>query len=320
MKAIFAVSAMSAATLFAVQAQAQTQCAQFETIGNGARAAYQPFESSPTVESFDIRVRRLASGISGVRFLLVDTTPQATGPQVGLAGPASYDISWLEDSTKRLLVVGNEQPQPMTGALVQFPERNGVQITRFRLIVPAGQQAAAQIHRENLVIRYQCLDNQGRQIGATQEQPASVELSLTVPRYVAAYIGSAGQTRGTIDFGDVGTPSAALNKAINITALSTLPYAITFDSENGGRLKRRADEAQGIIYAMNYAGVAVVSGDTLLCAMTPAPMGRGEQFEVGLDRSSIATLPAGAYRDTVTMTFTPRDAVVTTGCAVRGGN
>lgn len=320
MRACFATLAIGGSMLAAAPAWAQTQCAQFELVGNGGRVAYQPFESSPTVDSFDLRVRRLVSGISGVRFVLADGTPQAAGPQIGSAGPAIYDISWLEDTTRRVLVVGNEQPQTTTGAQILFAERAGIQFTRFRLTVPAGQQAAAQVHRENLTVRYQCLDSQGRQVGATQEQPASVELSLTVPRYVAAYIGSAGQTRGTIDFGDVGAPTASLSKAINITALSTLPYAIRFESENGGRLKRRASETQGIIYAMNYAGVEVASGDTLLCPITPAPMGRGEQFEVGLDRQSIATLPAGAYRDTVTMTFTPRDGAATAGCAVRRNN
>jgi spore coat protein U-like protein len=306
--------------LSATPAFAQTQCAQFELVGSGARVTYQPFETSSLIEAFDVRVRRLADGISGVRFLLVDTTPQLAGPQIGTSGPAVYDVSWLEDNTRRVLVVGNEQPQPNTGAQVLFAERSGVKITRFRLSVPAGQQSHAQVHRENLTIRYQCLDSQGRQIGATQEQPASVELSMTVPRYVAAYIGSAGQTRGTINFGDVGQPTANLRKSVNVTALSTLPYAVRFESENGGLLKRRSSENQGIIYGMNYAGVPVSSGDTLLCPITPAPMGRGEQFEVGLDRASIATLPAGSYKDTVTITFTPRDGSSVSACAVRRDN
>jgi len=320
MKPVIMSLMAGAAMLVTTPAFAQTQCAQFELVGNGARVAYQPFETSPTIETFDLRIRRLADGISGVRFLLVDTTPQMNGPQIGTTGPSVYDISWLEDNTRRMLVVGNEQPQPTTGAQVQFAERAGVQLTRFRLSVPAGQQAPARVHRENLTVRYQCLDSQGRQIGATQEQPASVELSLTVPRYVAAYIGSAGQTRGTINFGDVGSASATLNRAINITALSTLPFAIKFESENGGLLKRRATEAQGIVYAMNYAGVAVSPGDTLQCPMTPAPMGIGNQFEVGLNRSSITSLPAGNYRDTVTLTFTPRDGVASANCAIRREN
>lgn len=301
-------------------AYAQTQCAQFELVGNGGRVAYQPFETSPTIETFDLRIRRLADGISGIRFLLVDTTPQMNGPQIGVTGPSLYDISWLEDNTRRVLVVGNEQPQPTTGAQIQFAERAGTQLTRFRLSVPAGQQAPAQIHRENLSVRYQCLDSQGRQIGSTQEQTASVELSLTVPRYVAAYIGSAGQTRGTINFGDVGSPSATLNRAINITALSTLPFAVKFESENGGLLKRRASETLGIVYAMQYAGVTVSTGDTLVCPTTPAPMGIGKQFEVGLNRSSINSLPAGNYKDTVTLTFTPRDGISSADCALRREN
>lgn len=320
MKPVIITLAITAAFMANAPALAQTQCAQFELIGNGARVAYQPFSANPTVETFDVRIRRLADGISGVRFLLVDTTPQPTGPKIGMVGPSVYEIDWLEDSTRRMLVVGNEQPQPTTGAQVQFAERSGTQLTRFRFSIPAGQQAPAQVHRENLTVRYQCLDSQGRQIGATQEQPASVELALTVPRYVAAYIGSAGQTRGTIDFGDVGSASATLSRAINITALSTLPFTIKFDSENGGLLKRRAGEAQGIIYSMNYAGVAVSAGDTLLCPVTPAPMGVGKQLEVGLDRASIVTLPAGNYRDTVTMTFTPRDAASSSECAIRRQN
>jgi spore coat protein U-like protein len=305
--------------LIAAPAAAQTQCAQFELLGNGARAEYQPFESSPTVESFDVRVRRLADGIGGVRFLLVDRTPQSSGPQIGLTGPQIYDISWLEDSTRRVLVVGNEQPQPMTGADLNFPGRSGVQITRFRLTVPAGQQAPAQIHREDLVVRYQCLGANGNPIGATQEQPAALEISLTVPRYVAAYIGSVGQTRGTISFGDVAAPSASLTRAIGITALSTLPYAIEFSSENDTMLKRRRDDSAGIAYAMRYAGVPVLDGETLVCPITPAPMGRGEQFEVALDRGSISRLSAGDYADTVTLTFTPRDAVGVSACAVGSG-
>jgi len=171
-----------------------------------------------------------------------------------------------------------------------------------------------------VLVGYQACASKGRQFGETQGQPASAELSLTVPRYVAAYIGSAGQTRGTINFGDVGSASATLNRAINITALSTLPFAIKFESENGGLLKRRANEAQGIVYAMNYAGVAVSPGDTMLCPMTPAPMGIGKQFEVGLNRSSINSLPAGNYRDTVTLTFTPRDGIASADCAIRREN
>lgn len=316
MTVTFRIPALIILLCWTLPAAAQTQCAQFELIGNGARTNYQPFDSSPTVETFDVRVRRLADGISGVRFLLVDRTPQSAGPQIGATGPLSYDIAWLQDNTRRVLVVGNEQPQPMTGADLDFPGRSGVQITRFRLSVPAGQQAPAQIHREDLLVRYQCLGTNGNPIGATQEQPATIQISLNVPRYVAAYIGSMGQTRGTISFGDVNAPSASLTRAIGITALSTLPYAIAFDSENEALLKRRRADNAGIGYTMRYAGVPVLDGETLVCPITPAPMGRGEQFEVALDRASISRLPAGTYADTVTLTFTPRDAVGVSACAV----
>ena len=313
------VSVVIAMLGWTIPAAAQTQCAQFELLGNGARTDYQPFDSRPTAETFDVRVRRLADGITGVRFLLVDRTPQATGPQIGATGPLNYDITWLQNTTRRVLVVGNEQPQLMTGVDLTLPGKSGVEITRFLLTVPAGQQAPAQVHREELVVRYQCLGANGNPVGATQEQPAAVEIALNVPRYVAAYIGSVGQTRGTISFGDVSAPSASLTRAIGITALSTLPYAIEFESENEALLKRRRGDSTGIGYTMRYAGVPVLDGETLVCPITPAPMGRGEQFEVALDRPSIASLPAGDYADTVTLTFTPRDSVGVSACTVGNG-
>jgi spore coat protein U-like protein len=303
---------------WSIPAMAQSQCVQFEQIGMGARTDYQPFEATPTLDTFQVRVRRLADGVSAVRFLLVDRTPQAAGPQIGSSGPLYYDLTWLGgDSTQRVLVVGNEQPQPNTGAQVDLPRRTGEAITEFRLSIPAGQQAGARTHREDLLVRYQCLDSGGRVIVSTQEQSATIALNVTVPAYAAAYIGSVGTTRGTISFGEVSRPGAALSKSINVTALSTTPYAIEFDSENKGLLKRRRQDADGIAYGMRYGNADVADGDTMVCPVTPAPMGRGELFEVALDPGSIATLPAGRYEDTVTLTFTPRDVANVSGCTVR---
>ncbi len=296
---------------------AQTQCVQFELIGNGAEAEYHPFEANSTTEVFDLRARRLADGVYGVRFVLADRTPKPSGPGLGALGPLFYDISWLQDSTRRVFVVGNEQPQPLTSAELNFPGNSGVELTRFRLLVPAGQQASAQRHRDELVIRYQCLDRRGNPIGATQEQPASIPIAVRVPRYAAAYVGSLGQTRGSISFGEVSSSSASLTKAIGITALSTMPFEISVDSENGGKLKRRRTDEDGVAYAMRYGNVPVADGDTLLCPMTPAPMGQAEQFEVTLNRDSLAGQPAGTYSDTVTLTFQPRDVVALPTCAVR---
>ena len=317
MTAIFRALLAVIASCYVLPAAAQTQCAQFELIGNGARTEYQPFEASPTTETFDLRVRGLADGVRGVRFLLVDRSPRVSGPGLGATGPLLYDIVWLQESTRRVFVVGNEQPQPMTGAEVSLPGRSGVDITRFRLTVPAGQQAPAQQHRDDLIIRYQCLAANGSAIGATQEQPATIPISVTVPRYAAAYIGSIGQTRGTISFGEVNANTTNLSKAIGITALSTLPYEVAVESENGGILKRRRSDNGGIGYTMQYGGVRIASGDKILCPMTPAPMGQPEQFEVTLDRSSVSQQPAGAYSDTVTLTFRPRDTISIASCQVR---
>uniref|UniRef100_UPI004036F7F5 hypothetical protein n=2 Tax=Sphingopyxis solisilvae TaxID=1886788 RepID=UPI004036F7F5 len=315
--AAFRVLAVAGALGWSLPAMAQSQCAQFDLIGNGARTDYQPFEPAPTVDTFQLRVSRLNDNVSAVRLLLVDRTPQSAGPQIGASGPLNYDLVWLEDTTRRVFVVGNEQPQPNTGAQIDLPGRAGVAVSQFRLVIPAGQQAAAQTHREDILIRYQCLDRSGNIVGTTQEQPTTFALNVTVPKYAAAYIGSVGTTRGTISFGEVSRPGADLSKSINVTALSTTPYAIEFDSDNGGKLKRRRGDAEGIDYTMRYGNAPVGNGDTMVCPTTPAPMGRGELFEVTLDRGSIAALRAGSYDDTVTLTFTPRDVANVTSCTVQ---
>jgi spore coat protein U-like protein len=192
----------------------------------------------------------------------------------------------------------------------------GVEVTRFRWVVPAGQEVSAGEHRENLVIRYQCLDNAGMPLGPIQEQSFGAELRLRVPRFVSAFIGSAGVTRGAISFGPISAATANLNRTIGITALSTLPYRVEFDSENGQQLKRRRNADGGIDYTMRYGGTVVADGDRLVCPMTRAPMGTVEEFEVMLDRTSVARQPAGTYRDTVTITFTPRDVFPPASCAL----
>lgn len=311
------IAPVLAATAFATPAQATTNCAEFELIGSGGRANYQPFDPEPTAETFELRVRRLADGVSAVRFLLVDQSPQPAGPKFGAQGPLFYDIIWLQDNTRKVLVVGNQQPQPLQNVELSLPGRSGVDIARFRILIPAGQPASAQQHREDLLVRYQCLGGNGAVLGGIQEQPAPIPLSVTVPKYAAAYIGSVGQTRGAISFGNIDPNSADLSKSINITALSTLPYELSFESENGGRLRKSRNDPDGIVYTMRYGNVAVRDGDHLVCPTTPAPMGAIEQFQVTLDRESVARQIAGNYSDTVELTFTPKDVVSSSGCAIQ---
>lgn len=316
MKSLVILAFALAVGLTATGASAQSQCADFDVLGNGARVSYQPFDNQPTVDNFDIRVRRIADGVAAVRFVLVDTTPGSTGPGLGQFGPDLYDIVWLADADQRVLVVGTEQPMPQVGAIVALPGRNGNAITRFRLSIPAGQRARATIHAENLAVRYACLDGNGNQVGSAQQQGAPVTISATVPRYAAAYVGSVGQTRGAIAFGNVSATGAALTQSAVITALSTLPYDVAITSDNDGKLRRIAGDPAGIAYSMQFGGAAVESGQTVTCPITDMPAGDSQRLEVTLEPQSIGQQPAGNYADVITLTFQPRDTQGVDKCAI----
>ncbi len=310
------ISAVLLATCFAAPAFAQGRCAEFEIVGNSARPEYNPFEPTATQDTFQIRVDGLGSGTRRVRFLLVDTTPRSNGPGLGDNGPLDYDIRWQEDNSREVFVVGNQSVNATNGAEARIG-RSGVDIVTFQLRIPKGQSAPARTHREPLLIRYQCLDNAGNPVGREREQSAPVYVAARVPQYAAAYIGSAGRTRGTIDFGRITGDTADLTKRVSVTALSTVPYEVTFESDNDGLLRRRGDDARGISYIMSFGGAAVSPRQTVICPTTPAPRGEVEDFEVTLNRDSIASLPAGDYSDVVTLTFSPRDVADPSGCILR---
>lgn len=315
-----AVSLTIGTCFAALPAAAQPLCATFEVLGNGARGDYNPFDSSNSTDVFDVRITRNGEGIAAVRFLLLDTSPQANGPGIGAAGPASYEILWLEDTARTVFSAGNEMLTPANGALVQLPGNNGRAVTRFRLRIPRGQPASAGRHVENLSIRYECLGSATRLASSSTQQVAAIPIEVTVPSYVAAYIGGPGQTRGSIEFGEIGPDTSSLSRSLGVTALSTVPYEVTFESERGGRLRQRRNDQEGIAYDMTFAGVDVENGARLTCPATPAPIGRAEPFEVSLRRNDLRDLPAGTYSDTVTLTFQPRDGISTNGCSVAAGD
>lgn len=291
------------------------RCAVFETVGKGATTDYQPFDPAPTIDTFDIRAR-VADSVSSVRFLLVDSSPRGGGPAIGDAGPVNYDLVWLTDSSKRVLVQGQEQPVAMAGAVISPKGKSGQGETTFQLVVPAGQEVGARRHQENLKVRFQCLGGNGQSLGPVQEQYVGVDVAVVVPAYAAAYIGSVGQTKGTIDFGELGSSDADVTRSIGITALSTTPYEIQVVAEQNSRLLSSGNGAAAIPFKMNYGGQDVESSGRVVCPMTRAPMGTTEQFAVTLDGKAIARQPAGTYRGTVILTVSPRDLIAQNSCAL----
>jgi spore coat protein U-like protein len=301
-------------------------CADFEIPGSMISEDYNPFSPEQVVRTFTISVRKLSEDANNLRFLLVDDDPRGSAPGFDSFGPADYDVEWLQDRSRRILVTGQQIVDKTNGIYVQLPEAVGRSVNvNFQMIVPRGQLSAPGEHRQGLTVRFSCYyDNE--QLGAEYEQSDQrLTLSLSTKRFVSAYIGGIGRTTGRIDFGEISPTSGSLARNIAVTAIGTSPFDVRIESENRGQLDRYAPggdrtEDRGreyaIKYAMSFGGLPVNSGQQVSCPVPVVPSGTTKQLEVILRQGDVSKVPAGNYRDTITLTFQPRDIAWRDGCAL----
>lgn len=314
----FAALSCAAVVAFAVvPGIAQAGCAGFESVSTGMSVEYDPFSGAPISRPFEIRVRRLDPSATAVRFLLVDPDPQGGQSRFGAGGPRGYDVDWARDSSRPVFFRGAEQPNNTNGALVSFkPGPSGDVVTEtFRLQVPAGRPVAAGDYYEPLEVRYVCYSGDERLDAPEVQQAGRVALDLATPDMISAYIGSVGIRRGEINLGTLSADGPAASGQVMITAQATSPYEVSIASKRG--VMRRSDvDTAGLRYSMRLGGLPVQPGSTLVCDRTQDPGGRGHPLQVTVRPEDIASQPAGAYSDTVTVTFAPRlSATVSDSCS-----
>ncbi len=286
-------------------AVAQTGCASFRIVGAQNQIRYNPY-SAAALTSFAVQVSSRSAGATQVRFLLVDRDGAAAGGAgLGLRGPREYRLG-VSGNPDRGFGTAADQPTTFNSAVAVLPAE-GSDNVMFQLTIAAGQQTRAGSHSQDLVVRFQCLAADGTPVGLPGEQALAVAIEAVVPSFVSANV--AGSDRGEIDFGTIGSHSATLTRSLEISAVATLPYEVAVATANAARLLRDPLDTRGIGYAMAYGGVAVLPGGRVLCAQPPLPGARPDTLAVTLAASDIDAVPAGAYSDTITLTFMPRDIV-----------
>lgn len=307
-----ALPAMAMIT-FASQAQAQgAPCAEFELLNAATPIVYDPFRAGAVGADLTLRVTRLDAAATGVRFVLADATPQGSRPAFGLFGPSEYDIVPVSPQSQQgpLFVWGAERPNPSNGYRVAFGEGGDTDTVALRLLIPAGQASAADTESENLEVRYECFSGMDRLGLDRTQRTAQTRLSLRIPTLFGAYVGSQGGQRGSIELGDLTRGRVAGN--VMVTAVSTVPYDVRVAAN--GRLTQAAGDPGGLPYSMRLDGRDIQNGTTLRCPPTPTPGGASHDVQIAVDTRTVNDLPAGRYRDTITLTFSPRDGAVVSDC------
>lgn len=323
-KILLGLMAAASLTAGAEAARAETPCATFETIGTDLDVVYSPFLPVQTVRPFLIRVTRNNPAATSVRFILLDTTQSAQGnPRIGPAGPIGYDIQWLGNTGQHVFFDGNRVVDQTNGATVSFGSGpiGGLRTASMVMSIPAGRPVAASRQIENLEVSFQCYAG-ANPIGSPGNQVGNqLQVDLTVVPYFGAYIGSAGTSSGRIDIGNITVGVGVPTGHIAVTAMSTLPYDVRFQTDRHQMLRQSDTATDGIPYTMRFANVPAVDGGTLRCPIPPIPSGATQNLDVILDNSHTAQLRAGRYSDTITVTFTPYDGgpIPSGGCVPRGG-
>lgn len=302
----------------AAGAAAAEPCVRFEAARTDLALQYDPFSPRPTVRPFVLRVFRKDPSVTTVKFALEDPTPSHGRSRVGPAGPYDYDIVWTSDIGQKVFVVGETSLAPITtGVTVSFSGRSNMVDVPLVLRIPPGQPVPASRQDELLRVAFSC--ESGVRLGPQQQQTDNrVEIRLDIPHYFGAFVGTPGRTHGEIDFGVLKDAGQTEEKRAAITAVSTVPYTIRVRTKGGSELRRVPGAQDGIPYRMRFGDVDIADDALLTCPVPQSTLGDTESLKVRLDDSRLHDLQAGAYRDIVTLTFTPLDAAPAAGrCALR---
>jgi hypothetical protein len=311
------LAALLSMTATAAAASASGPCAEFELLGTDGEFTYNPFRPVAIERPLVLRVTRRDPSVTRVRFLLADTTRDGNFPKIGNFGVREYDIvardAGRDDGP--LLVWGPERVSGLNGRNVFFSRgsRNDDSIEHLRLRVPAGQSTTATDQQERLEVRYECFSG-GDRIGNEREQHDNrVRLVMNTQKFFGAYIGSEGRSRGEIDLGDLSPTSGLVSREAIVTAVTTVPYDVSVGASQTGELTSR-DSDDGLPYRLTFDNFQVKDGSRLRCGSAEAPNGDAHRIQVTVDGADTRPLRAGRYRDTVVLTFSPRDTVQTGAC------
>ncbi|HWT41839.1 MAG TPA: hypothetical protein VN152_04265 [Sphingopyxis sp.] len=295
-----------AAAACTVPQAAFASCADFRASSSELSLQYDPFSPAGVERTFTLRTRRLDPDITAVRVVIADPGSIERGAALGLDNAVRYDIRWTRDSGRIVFVSGAEQPNATNGALIQFgPSRSGDSVNEsFRIRIPAGQAIGAGDYYQPLELRFICYTGRD-EIDRSIQTGSQVAVNLRVPERISTFVGSPGTRRGRIDFGEIDALGGNQIRGLIVTAQSTIPYDIRVDTERGALKRSDRDDAE-VPYSLKLSGFPVSDRSRLVCDRTPAPGGRAHNLQVELNGDDLRKAPAGAYRDIVTLTFSPR--------------
>ena len=196
-----------------------------------------------------------------------------------------------------------DQPLPIAAT----PGATTSLAVRFR--VPAGQMAAAGDFTDQIRLRLVDLDAGQAQVG---EELGTVVRATVPSRAQVNLAGSAGHfdpgpfAFAGLDFGEMTTGD---ERSAFVQIRATRPVTVTLVSQNGGALRRigSGDPGEAVSYALSLNGSALdLSQGAQSVPATPPVSLDGQSYPLSVRLTGdTSRMPAGQYRDVVTIEVTP---------------
>jgi hypothetical protein len=167
------------------------------------------------------------------------------------------------------------------------------------LSVPPGQDVAAGVYSATLDVQFRC--GQGHGVGDVRLQTGVLPVAITVPSVLSVNLAGGGE-KGTIDFDQF----EALTRSANVQVRSTGAFSLEIHAEHAGRmvlLGTAGGKGREIPYSLAFNGGAIALDTHVSYPRTGVG---GLSMPLAVTVGDISDERSGAYKDTLTLVFTPK--------------
>jgi hypothetical protein len=279
-------------TALVAATSAEAACFSVQSPGGAVTINYSPLTVGDTTKTFQIEVTNINCGTAAVPQIGVSNVDRNfAGAANGSRTVLSYDADVKNGSSGITLSSDTDQLALVTGTAIDNGQ-TASQTWTLRIpehsVVPYAQR----------VFTIYTVGSIGGSYSA-----ATLQVHVNVATVTQLSFAGAG-TELTVDFGELSTGETEPN-SIAINAQATVPFDITWTSDNNGVLKNLSDESWTIPYTAVLNGTTV-SNSTHYTDTTPGgTQGAESSLSLHLTVGDVTGKRAGTYRDIVTIKIQP---------------
>lgn len=263
--------------------------------------SFDPFDGRTASVDLGVTIDRNGAGTCQLALAIAADGAQGGNRVLAGSGPATLHYTVVTPD-------GVEYPNSLDQPLPISANPNGTTTVTVRFQVPAGQMASAGTFSDQIRVRLLDL-----QVGKAQKGEVATLVSATVPsRAQVNLAGGAGPFNAGafafagLDFGELAM--GAVRRAF-VQIRATRPVTISLLSQNAGAMRRTgsSNAAEAIAYTLALDGTTIqlANGRQSMSATPPVSLD-GQSLALAVQLTGNPDLlPAGQYRDVVTIEVTP---------------